>query len=81
MNLDRVAARLSALGMSVERGTDEAGTPTVTATMETGRGLLSVLCLAQGARIGKPNGTSKFLYQCSDNKLSAVVAQTIKANK
>ena len=51
------------------------------ASIETGRGLLSVLCLPEGARLGKPNGSSKYLYECSEAKLWAVVEQTIKANR
>lgn len=81
MNLDRVAAGLSRIGMNVETKTGEDGKPTVVASIETGRGLLSVLCVPEGARLGKPNGSSKYLYECSESKLWAVVEQTIKANR
>lgn len=81
MNLDRVAVGLSRIGMDVEMKTGEDGKPTLVATIETGRGTLSVLCIAKGARLGKPNGTSKYLYECSEAKLRATVEQTIKANR
>lgn len=81
MNLDRVAVGLSRIGMDVEMKTGEDGKPTLVATIETGRGTLSVLCIAEGARLGKPNGTSKYLYECSEAKLRATVEQTIKANR
>ena len=31
----------------------------------------------KGARLAKPNGTVKYLYQCTEAKLRAVVLQTI----
>lgn len=81
MSMNRVAAGLSRIGMNVEMKTGEDGKPTVNATIETGRGTLSVFCIAKGARLGKPNGTSKYLYECSEAKLWATVEQTIKANR
>lgn len=78
--LKRVKGMLENLGMNVTVETGEDGQEALNASIETKRGPLTVFVIARGARLGKPNGTSKYLYECTDGKLSAVVRQTIKAN-
>ena len=80
MNLERVNAGLSGLGMKVTAGTTEAGHPQIEASIETKKGQLYVFAIDKGARLAKPNGTVKYLYECTEAKLRAVVLQTIKAN-
>ena len=79
MNLERVSAGLSGLGMNVAVGTED-GYLQVEATIETQKGLFCVYAIEKGARLAKPNGTVKYLYECTEAKLRAVVLQTIKAN-
>lgn len=78
--LKRTKGMLENLGMTVTAGAAENGQESLNATIETKRGTFSVFAIAEGARLLKPNGTSKYLYECTDGRLSAVVRQTIKAN-
>ena len=80
LNLERVNLALTNLGMNVREAVTESGKPSIEAEIEIKRGCFSVFAIAEGARLQKPNGTSKYLYGCTDGKLRAVVLQTIKAN-
>lgn len=70
--LNRTKLVLEALGMNVSVETTEDGQEALNATIETKRGPLTVFAIAKGARLGKPNGTSKYLYGCTDGKVDVV---------
>lgn len=81
LNLIHAKAALEAVGMTVTMGESESGREALDASIETKRGMLTVFAIAEGARLQKPNGSSKYLYGCSNGQLSATVRQTIKANR
>lgn len=80
MSLERVIKALETLGMNAQETTTEGGEWAVEAEIETKRGRFSVYAIAGGAKLCKPNGSTKYLYECSESKLRAVALQTIKAN-
>ena len=52
------------------------------ATKETSRGILSIYCGANGtARIDKPNGTHKWVYEKTPNQIGALLRQTMEFYK
>lgn len=52
------------------------------ATKETSRGTLHIFCGTNGtARIDKPNGTHKWVYEKTPNQISALLRQTMEFYK
>lgn len=52
------------------------------ATKETSRGTLRIFCGTNGtARIDKPNGTHKWVYEKTPNQIAALLRQTMEFYK
>lgn len=88
MGIDKVAApdyayrdMLIHSGMTITKTYDSTfagGYETYEAEAETSREKLHILCGGNGtARIDKPNGTHKWVYEKTPNQIAALLRQTI----
>ena len=57
-------------------------TKVFTAKVETSRGALKIVCGGNGtARVDKPNGTHKWVYEKTPNQIAALLKQTMDCYK
>ena len=79
---NRYEKALEGLGMKIEgRKTSPNGVEIITATAETKNGILEIVCGSNGcARLAKPNGSIKWVYEKSYAQIRRIAEQTIEAN-
>lgn len=78
---ERLQKMLEALGFTT-RILEHNGREMIDGTMAIGDRKLAIICGLNGtARIDKPNGTHKWVYEKTPAQLAAILRQTITCNK
>lgn len=78
---ERLQKMLEALGFTT-RILEHNGREIIDGTMAIGDRKLAIICGLNGtARIDKPNGTHKWVYERTPAQLAAILRQTIACNK
>lgn len=81
IHLDWLGGYLAKQGFSVKWEDSEfLAAGCIRAEADTRNGIMTVYATAEGARIGKPNGSHKYYYGVSDAKLAHYVQQVIASN-
>ena len=81
LDLERMEKLLaSEFGVTADMGDSGIGGRTLEAEVDTKRGPVYIFAISGGVRIGKPNGSATYLYECSNGHFFAVLRQIVKAN-